>query len=351
MLPWRWDSQGGESIGEGRESHLYRSVFSRRSLLFRLYCLLQELQRESYPGVTRLAELLEVSPRTVKRYVEALRDDFGAPIAYDRQRRGYYLEKPWSMPFLHLTEGEALALFIFLNLTRQFRGTPLEDALHRLGEKLKLMLPEGLKMSPQEFDMFLSPLLTPLAMRVDVRETFGKVFQAITQRRRILIRYYGLSSRTESERKVDPYHLYNFEGVWYFCGFCHLRGEIRDFALDRVRWVEVLRENFSYPQDFSPQRYLESAFRMYRGERVRIRVRFDAYQAAWIRERVWHPNQEIEELPDGGIVFTVWANPEEIKRWVLGYGAHAEVLEPETLRESIQEEIQKLQRMYHGDRK
>jgi len=315
-------------------------------LLFRLYKLVQELKRESYPSSEKLGQILEVSERTVDRYLETLRDDFGAPIAYDRKRKGYYLEKPWSMPFSALSEGEALALFIFLSLVEQFKGTPLEDAFSRLGEKIRFALPENLRMSQEEFEMFFSPFLLPLAVRVDVGKTFGEIFRAITEHRCILIRYHGLSSRTETERKVRPYHLYNFEGVWYFCGFCELRNEIRDFALDRIREVAILEEIFVRPSRFSPREYLVKAFRMYRGELVKIRIRFDHYQAAWIKERIWHVTQKIEDLPDGGVIFTIQAHPEEIKRWIIGYGAHAEVLEPKSLREEIRREIQKLQDFY-----
>ncbi|BER91812.1 helix-turn-helix transcriptional regulator [Atrimonas thermophila] len=320
-------------------------------MLFRLYRITQEIQLGNYPGISDLASILEVSERTIDRYIEALRDDFGAPIAYDRKRRGYYFEYPWSMPFSGLSEGEALALFIFLNVAERFRGTPLEEAFNRLGERLSLALPDNLQMSREEFDMLLSPFLMPLAMRVDVSETFSAIFRAVTERKRVLIRYHSLSSREVSERKVDPYHLYNFEGVWYFCGFCHLRDEVRDFALDRIEEVKVLEESFERPRDFSPQEYFNRAFRMYRGDLAQVRIRFDSYQTAWIKERIWHPTQKIEELPDGGVVFTVCANPEEIKRWVIGYGAHAEVLEPTYLRKEIQEEVAKLQKIYHSDRK
>jgi len=255
------------------------------------------------------------------------------------------------VPFHNLTEGEMLALFIFLNVAEQFRGTPLEETFNHLGEKLKLALPDSLQMNYEDFEMLLSPFLMPLAMRVDVSQVFSELFRAITERKRVLISYYSLSSRQITERKVDPYHIYNFEGVWYFCGFCHLRGEIRDFALDRVQEVKMLEESFVRPPDFSPRDYLSQAFRMYRGEATQIRIRFDSYQAAWIKERIWHPTQEIEELPDGGIIFTICGHPEEIKRWVIGYGAHAEILEPEYLRQEVEKEMEKLQEIYHNDRK
>ncbi|HXL02581.1 MAG TPA: WYL domain-containing protein [Candidatus Atribacteria bacterium] len=52
-----------------------------------------------------------------------------------------------------------------------------------------------------------------------------------------------------------------------------------------------------------------------------------------------------------GVIFTICGHPEEIKRWVIGYGAHAEILEPEYLRKEVEKEIEKLQEIYHSDRK
>ncbi len=85
---------------------------------------------------------------------------------------------------------------------------------------------------------------------------------------------------------------------------------------------------------------------MFRGETRSITVRFDAYQARWIRERIWYPTQRIIELDGGEFLFEVEANPEEIKRWVIGYGSHAEIVSPPSLREEVKREIQKMLARY-----
>lgn len=321
----------------------FQSDFSpaKRSLLFRLYRLSQEVQRGSFPDVERLSALLEVSERTVYRYLELLRDDFGAPLAFDRERKGYYFTEPWDFPFPELTEGEVLSLFILVSVLRQFAGTPLESALQSLGKKLERLFPSPFKEASPHLGMMLSPFVSVLRPRVEVGGVFGTLFEAIRKRKRVRFKYRSISSGEVTTRDVEPYHLYNFEGVWYLCGFCLLRQEIRDFALDRMADVVVLPEEFNVPPDFDPEEYLSRAFRMFRGGTTRIVVRFDSYQARWIRERIWHPTQRITELDDGGLLFEVEANPEEIKRWVIGYGSHAEIVSPPSLREEVKEEIQK----------
>jgi predicted DNA-binding transcriptional regulator YafY len=190
--------------------------------------------------------------------------------------------------------------------------------------------------------MMLSPFVSVLRPQVEVGEIFGVLFEAVRKRKRVCLTYRSISSGEVTTRKVEPYHLYNFEGVWYLCGFCLLRKEIRDFALDRIVDIAILpEEEFNIPADFDPQEYLSRAFRMFRGETCRVVVRFDPYQARWIRERIWHSTQKITELDDGGLLFEVEANPEEIKRWIIGYGSHAEIVSPPFLREEVKEEIQK----------
>ena len=125
-----------------------------------------------------------------------------------------------------------------------------------------------------------------------------------------------------------------------------MRGGIRDFALDRILDLKTTKERFNIPKDFNPRDYLERAWRMYKGNEVEITLHFDPYESRWIRERVWHRSQKIEEFPDGGIKFKVVANPEEIKRWIIGYASHVEVIKPESLRDDIKEEILELSKIY-----
>ncbi|MGQ9622928.1 MAG: helix-turn-helix transcriptional regulator [Candidatus Caldatribacteriaceae bacterium] len=204
----------------------------------------------------RLATLLEVSKRTVYRYLELLRDDFGAPLAFDRKRKGYCFTEPWDFPFPELTEGEVLSLFILVNVLKQFAGTPLESSLQSLRKKLEQLFPSPFKETSPHLGMMLSPFVSVLRPRVEVRGVFGTLFEAIGRRKRVRLTYWSISSGEVMTRDVEPYHLYNFEGVWYLCGFCLLRKEIRDFALDRMVDVAVLPEGFDIPSDFDPEEYL-----------------------------------------------------------------------------------------------
>jgi predicted DNA-binding transcriptional regulator YafY len=174
--------------------------------------------------------------------------------------------------------------------------------------------------------------------------------RAIRECRQVWMVYYTASRGERDERVVNPYHLYNVRGDWYLFGYDHLRQTIRNFHLGRIEEWRVLNEHFEPDDDFSVEEYLSRGFLAEWGEVANVVIRFDEYQARWVRERPWHITQEpLEELPGGGVILRFRAGGlDEIKRRVLSYGAHAEVLEPPELRAAVAQEVGKLAEMYLG---
>ncbi|NMS31230.1 helix-turn-helix transcriptional regulator, partial [Vibrio parahaemolyticus] len=86
----------------------------------------------TYPSIEKLAHRLNVNPRTIKRDIAALRDQFNAPIEYDRQRRGFYYTLPeWTLPVQKMQEGDLLAFFIAENAMRLVGFVPEAMALRK----------------------------------------------------------------------------------------------------------------------------------------------------------------------------------------------------------------------------
>lgn len=312
------------------------------SSLWALYRIHNLICTELFPNISSFSKELELSQRTIKRYLAFLRYEFDAPIAYSRTKRGYYYTEKWDFPFPNLTEGELLSLFITVNLLEEFKGTSLEKDMISLQKKLELLFANKSKIGKESF---LYILLKPLKPKKDIKEAFSKIFIAIKERRKLKIKYWGIHRRELTERIVEPYLIFNSEGVWYFVGFCELRKDFRDFALDRIEEIEVLDESYM-PKSFNFKEYSGKAFKIYKGNAQNITLVFNNYEAKWIKERIWHPTQEIKELQDGRLLFKIKANPEEIKRWIIGYGSSVEVIEPKSYREEIKKEVIKLSEIY-----
>jgi predicted DNA-binding transcriptional regulator YafY len=79
----------------------------------------------------------------------------------------------------------------------------------------------------------------------------------------------------------------------------------------------------------------------------RVRIRFRQAVRQYITETRWHTSQQIEELPDGDLIFQVEVSePRGVGWWVLQWGAHAEVLEPESLRQEMAQTARALVQVY-----
>jgi predicted DNA-binding transcriptional regulator YafY len=318
-----------------------------RQQLERILEIDRQIRAGMYPNAARLAREMEVSERTIYQDRQFLLDRLRAPLAYDSRRRGWYYTDPtWVLPSVMMTEGELLAFFLSVEVARRYLGTAFEAPLRSAVEKIRAGLKGQVRVDLEDLRScyaFASP--APVAVREGV---LFDLHRAAAESRRVKIRYYTASRDARQERVVEPYHLYNLRGDWYLIAFDHFRGEMRVFHTGRIEHWEVLSERFARDPDFSAEEWMAQAFLAERGSApVEVAIRFDARQARYIRERHWHPTQETEELNGGGLILRLRVGGlEEIKRWVMGYGSHAEVLAPESLRREVAEEAQKVVRLY-----
>ncbi len=184
----------------------------------------------------------------------------------------------------------------------------------------------------------LAPKLQPAAT-----DYLPEIQKALLDRRAIQVRYYSMSRGEETARRIDPHHLTYFNGGLYLVGYCHVRQAVRIFAVERMRALEMLPETYTIPADFDVDEYLRDAWGMIRGDLVTVQAVFSKAVAPYGRERVWHPSQEMHELPGGRLALMLRvADTVEVRRWLLGFGADVEVVTPLSLREALRREAEKL---------
>jgi proteasome accessory factor B len=289
-----------------------------------------------------LATELEATLRTVYRDLGALHEA-GFPIYSEKNARFSYwkLLDTFKRDFpLPLTVTELMALHISRDLLGIFEGTVFHESIETLFNKVKaILLPETVRY----LENISARLKVGFTARKDLaafKEVIRQVSEATAKRKRVEIAYKAVSTGRETQREIDPYQVWAMNGGFYLIGLCHLRNSVRTFAMDRIKRLKVLDQSFSFPKEFSLEDYLQTAFHVMRGEPERITVRFAPGVAHVVRERIWHPTQEIRELADGGaeISLEVPINY-EIVSWILGFGATARVLEPDSLRSRIQDEL------------
>ncbi len=307
------------------------------------------IKSKRYPNVPRMAKRLEVSPRTVQRDLEYLRDYLEAPLNFSRFKNGFYYEKEFDLPPVKLTEGEAVAVMLSQHLLSLYKGAPFGETMQSALEKITAMLPETVTLDPSDFLQQVSfDVPAPRGEEQHLCAVYHFLSEAISAQNCVEITYFTATRNVTSTRCIDPYHLRYHQGVWYLIAFCHFRNEVRVFALDRIRSYKETGAAFEIPEGFSLEDFLKHSMGIEIGTvPIEVAVRFDAYQARFIRDQIWHSSQEIEDLSDGSIILKLTVSGlGELKRWIMFYGQHAEVLHPESLREEIAQDAVALVGIY-----
>lgn len=318
------------------------------SKLERIRWIDNEIRAHRYPNARKVMEHFRLrSTRMAYNDRKYMIECLDAPIEYDWDRGGWcYTDPNYFLPSIILTRDEILAFFLGEELFKRYLGTAFEEPLRSALGKIKQYLPEYVTYDLQaETSTFAFTTGATIQVSPDLMADLN---QAIHSKQQVEMVYYSASSGETSRRVVDPYYLHNIRGDWYLIAYCNLRGEFRDFHVGRIREWEVLYSNFQKRPGFSLEGYLREHFLTERGkEPVDIAIKFDDYEARWIREREWHPSQQIEELPSGGLILRLRVGGvDEVKRWIMGYGHHAEVLEPESLRAQFRDEAGKMKKIY-----
>lgn len=295
-----------------------------------------------------LGKELEVTERTIRNDIEFLRDRYYAPIDYTKIAGWHYTDLNWSLPTIPLGEGELFALVLGAQILESCAGSTyvmqLRSAIQRLGERL----PEQTWVNLQQVASDL--VLFRTGAKIDLNPEIWQSLEAACQgQSSVRMTYYTASRDSTSDRTFDPYLLYIYRGTNpYVIGYCHNRQAIRWFRVDRIRKLEVLQQSFSRIPDFDAQQHFEDIFQAEVGGELRsIEVWFDAKTAPYIRERIWHPSQEIIEHGDGAVTLRFVAKGlQEVRRWVLSYGRGAIVLQPPELVTMMREEIEVMKAGY-----
>lgn len=322
-----------------------------RLQLERIFTIDRKIRDGQFPNAEGLAMELEVSRRVIFNDRKFLLERLGAPLRLDRTRGGWYYSEPtWVLPAVMVTQGELLAFFLSVEIARRNLGGALEASLLGAVEKIARTLPGAVEIELEGLRAHFSFAAFSFASADE--STLMALHDAIKRHREVEIFYYAPSTGEHSTRVVQPYDLYNSHGDWYLITFDHLRKAMRFFHVGRISRYRVLDKGFVRDPSFDIKQYLRQAFVTEMSATTQeIVIRFDEYQARYIRERRFHETQTLEELTDGGVILRFQSGGlNEIKRWVMQYGAHAVVLEPAELRRQVEEEARRVMEVYQIDK-
>jgi proteasome accessory factor B len=321
----------------------------RNAEVIRQWSILRDLEGSRRLTIDDLAERTGVTTRTIRRDLEALQLA-GFPI-YDESHDGkkYWILEQKAFRRLDVTGftfAELSALYFSRTLVECLAATPFQkdvaSAFDRLFEALTPSMRQFLDRLPLVIQAKAEPGAQPAAARA---KEIGQLLDATLQHRRVLMRYHSFSSDREKAYTIEPYRVVFAQGALYVVAFVPEYAQTRTFALERIKSLSVTEERFE-PNEDEEAAFVHS-LGVHQGPPERIAIAFAPRIARYIRERVWHASQELQDQPDGGVVLTLnVSNDFALRSWILGFGPLARVRSPETLASEIARELEAARNQY-----
>jgi predicted DNA-binding transcriptional regulator YafY len=302
----------------------------------RFYKIDQLLKDSKVVTFARFREALGVSRATLKRDLVYMRDRFNAPIEYDRVANGYRFGKPrtgprYELPGLWFNATEIYALLTTLQLLGSLEPGALGTQAPALVERLRAILGSG-DHSWKEVEKRIR-IFQPEHREGDAT-WFSIVAAALLKRRRLFIRHYNRNEDRITEREVSPQRLVHYRDNWYLDAYCHLREDLRSFAVDAIQNAVLKDTSAKEVPKAELDAYLGSGYGIFAGRKVEwATLKFTPKTARWVSSQRWHPDERHRVEKDGSYVLEVpYADDRELVMEIMKFGPDVEVLAPPALR-------------------
>jgi predicted DNA-binding transcriptional regulator YafY len=335
----------------------------RNAEVIRQWTILRDLESSRRVTIDDLAGKTGVTTRTIRRDLEALQSA-GFPL-FDEIHDG---KKYWTLEqraFRRLddtgfTLAEMTALYFSRSLVECLAATPFQRDVRSAFDKLAAALTPGMRQfldrlplvmqakadpgSQSTFDDSNTPVTAskqsaPRSARV------AQLLDATLHHRRVAVRYHSFSSNREKDYVLEPYRLVFAQGGLYVVAFVPEYTQLRTFAVERILSLSVTEERFE-PVDL-PEDAFAHSLGVNQGTPERIEIAFEPRIARYLKERVWHPTQQVQETADGTLTMTLnVCNDWALRSWILGFGPLARVVSPPGLATQILEEIEQTRSHY-----
>lgn len=283
-----------------------------------------------------LAERFELSERMIQKDLEVIRHGLVLPLEHSPE--GYYFDQMPRLPALQYTFSEALALLLVVQAAQQVSGVgsaELAAAVARLEALFPLEFTPFLRQRRQNVPV--------TAQRQHRQQMLTLLNRALVEGRKVEM-IYETHSRggAINTRTVRPYSLYVHVRSWHLIAYCERREAVLMFKVDRIHKAKLLDTTYAIPADFNVDAYMGGAWGAIRGvggNEVDVTLCFEPDAGKRVSEEHWHASQKAEVQADGQVLFRLHiAVTPEFVNWVLYYGSHVEVRQPESLRIQVAEE-------------
>ena len=296
----------------------------------RLIGILSVLLQKETVTAPELAELFEVSRRTINRDIETL-CYAGIPIRTKQGAGGgIYIARGYRIDRTVLTSKDMQTILAGLRSLDSVSGSSYYG---QLMEKLQTGSSDLLSGKDSMLIDLSSWYKESLAPKIALIE------DAIESRHRLGLDYYAPSG--ESRRTIEPYYVVFKWSSWYVWGWCNKRKDFRLFKLNRMDNVILTDKAFDCREVPVPDLSNEIVFT----GGIKVRALFDP-DVKWRLMEEFGPKC-FEETKDGRLLFSAeYTDMDNLISWILTFGDKAEVIEPEEVRKKLLEIAEAIKKNY-----
>ena len=333
----------------------------RNAEVIRQWTILRDLESARRLTIDDLASRTGVTTRTIRRDLEALQEA-GFPL-FDEVHDG---KRYWTLEqraFRRLDDtgfnlAELSALYFTRTLAECLAAAPFQQDVRNAFDKLAGALTPGMRQFLDRLPLAIQAKPDPgvrapaqaSGNRRDAKPDprVAQLLDATLHHRRVEMQYHSFSSNRDKAYSVEPQRLVFAQGRLYLLAFVPEYNELRTFAVDRILGLSLTEDRFE-PKDVSEDAFAHS-LGVHHGTPERVEIAFEPQMGRYVRDRIWHPSQEIEERADGGLVLRLTvSNDWALRSWILGFGALAKVVTPAELAAQIVDEVERMRARYDAE--
>ena len=312
----------------------------------RLHRIKYMIQARKCVPIEDFLEELEISKATFKRDLEYLRDRMNASIVYDRSEGGYRFDsavigEKIELPGLWFSEKEVTALVLMQHLLSGLdKGGLIEPHIAPLTSIIDGILGQS-NTSAKELRKRLK--VFGMSARKSSIENFEEIGNALLTRKRLHITYYARGKNETTEREISPQRLIFYRDNWYLDAYCHLRIDLRSFAVDCISKAIITNTKADEVSEKQLHEHFAESYGIFSGKASqRAKLKFSPEKARWVSAETWHGQQVGTFDKEGNYILEFDYNQDpELVMDVLKYGAGVEVLAPTSLRKRVKDELAK----------
>ena len=317
----------------------------------RLHRIKYMIQQRKCVPIEDFLDELEISKATFKRDLDYLRDRLKASIKYDRFLGGYKFENPdevnkIEMPGLWFSEKEATALVLMQHLLSSLdQGGLIGPHIEPLTAIIDGILGQS-ETTAKELRKRIKVI--GMGSRKNSIENFSEIGAALLKRNRLEIAYYSKGKGEDTSREISPQRLIYYRENWYLDAYCHMRNDLRSFAIDGIRSAVLTNKKAQEVTEKDCHDHFAESYGIFSGKATqRARLRFTPEHARWVAGEHWH-GQQVGSFDKEGyynLEFDFNQDPELIMD-ILKHGSGVEVIGPVSLKNKVKAELEKAFKSY-----